>query len=390
MTSEENTVKRSKIFYTTLIVVVVIIIALVLYLLLKKSDSSSGHLSQMQKMVNKINNLESEVQEKQNEIFELITDYKEKTGEQILPANLMNLSEEEKRILEKKINEEKDVSMKSLLSEVLDKNKEIAELKDNIKRIEALLPKPHIVLKGQNHYQIAMDFLLNEKGVAKKKAMKLVERTLLFDSLVPGFKVWNFYSGDEYGTFITQGSAPISPNEISRRNKKILVDAKDKAISERDVLSKEVTSLETRKEELISHLDLLNTEKESLLTQMTDLNKNNVELQRTVNSVYYVLDLKRNLKKKGILKGGFLKSTKLNDVSPEYFNRSMDLRAEASLYISASAFKRRRIRKISIYPRFFQKGKDYQIEIEKDKKNASLTFKNILKFKNEKIVIAVK
>lgn len=58
--------------------------------------------------------------------------------------------------------------------------------------------------------------------------MKLAERTLLFDSLVPGFKVWNFYSGDEYGSFITQGNAPISPNEISRRNKKALVMPKIK------------------------------------------------------------------------------------------------------------------------------------------------------------------
>lgn len=389
MTKEENTVKRSKIFYTVLGLVLVIVIALVLYLVLKKSDSSSAPISQMQQLVNKINNLETEVQDRQNEIFELITDYKEKTGEEILPANLMNLSEEEKRILEKRINEEKDVSLKSLLSEVLDKNKEIAELKDRIKRIEALLPKPHIVKKGQNHYQIAMDFLLNEKGVAKKKAMKLVERTLLFDSLVPGFKVWNFYSGDEYGTFITQGTAPISPNEISRRNKKILVDAKDKAIAERDGLSEEITSLETRKAELISHLDLLNSEKENLLTKVTEMNRTNVELQRTVNSIYYVLDLKKNLKKKGILKGGFLKSTKLNDISPEYFNRSMDLRAEDSLFISASAFKRRRIRKVSIYPRFFKKGKDFKILIEKDKKNASIIFKNILKFKNERIVIAV-
>ena len=122
---------------------------------------------------------------------------------------------------------------------------------------------------------------------------------------------------------------------------------------------------------------------------MTDLNKSNVELQRTVNSIYYVLDSKKNLKKKGILKGGFLRHTKLNNVSPEYFNRSMDLRAENSLYISASAFKRRRIRKVSIFPKFYQKGKDYQVKIEKDKKNASITFKNILKFKNERIVIAV-
>lgn len=75
-----------------------------------------------------------------------------------------------------------------------------------------------------------------EKKLEKKRAMELVERTALFDELVPGFKVWNFYTGDEYGTSVTQGTARISPNTLIRSAKKKLVDARDEAISERDQL----------------------------------------------------------------------------------------------------------------------------------------------------------
>jgi hypothetical protein len=358
------------------------------YFLFFKGKSETGpegaaQIRQMKEMTQKVQKMESGVKEKEDEIFSLVDEYKEKTGEDSLGVNALNLDDNEKQILEQRIREEKDVSVKSLLEEILEKNNEIRELKGKIAEIEALLPKPHIVQRGENHYQVAMDFLLNEKKVEKKRAMKLVERTALFDELVPGFKVWNFYTGDAYGSSVTQGTANISPNTLIRRAKKKLVDARDEAISQRDKLSEDITTLEGKRKELINHLDSLTQEKKSLINKVSELNV-------SVNSLFYLMEPQGSLKKKGILKGGFLRSTKLRDVSPELFTLTLDLRSQNQVIIMADELGMRKIKSVTLYPKFYKKGTDYDLEIGHDKKSAALTFLDTNKFKNERVVIAVK
>lgn len=213
--------KKSKKFYFVIGALALVILILAYFVFKGPAGPKvSPKMKQMEETVQQIQQLESSIQEKQNEVFSVLNDYKKKTGEDLPEVNIMNLSPEQKKVLEEKIKNEKDVSIKSLLQDILDKNNDIQNLNAKVQELEALLPKPHLVEKGENHYQIAMNFLLNEKGVDKARAMELVERTALFEPIVPGFKVWNFYAEDEYGTFITQGSAPISPNQIQRKVKK--------------------------------------------------------------------------------------------------------------------------------------------------------------------------
>jgi uncharacterized coiled-coil DUF342 family protein len=367
------------------LVVALLLMAYFLFFQSKGEVSTEGaaQIRQMQEMTQEVQQLESDVKEKKDEIFSLVDEYKEKTGEASLGVNALELGEDEKKILEQRVSEEKDVSVKSLLEEILEKNNEIRELSAKIAEIEALLPKPHIVAKGENHYKVAMDFLMNEKGVEKKRALKLVERTALFDELVPGFKVWNFYTGDAYGSSVTQGTASISPNTLIRRAKKKLVDARDEAIFQRDKLSEDIKTLEDKRGTLINHVDSLTKEKESLIGQVSELN---VE----VNSLSYLLDSQSNLKKKGVLKGGFLKSTKLRDVSPEYFATSIDMRTQTQIVFSAKDLGLRKIKKVILYPKFYIEGTDYKIEMSGDNQTAIVTILDTLKFKNERIVISVK
>lgn len=362
------------------------------YFLLKGKlydDTMSPQMRQVKQMVTKVRKLEADIQENEDELFTLMRDYKEKTGEELPSMKMLNLSDGEQAILEKRVQEEKDISMKGLLSDILDKNKEIQDMRGEVERLEELLPKPHIVRKGENHYQVAMHFLLKEKGIEKKKAMKLIERALLFDPLVVGFKVWNFYSDNEYGTFITQGTAAISPNEVRRRSKKKLVDARDKAIVERDKLSLDIEALENRRGDIISQLELLNQEKQKLITQVSDLNNSNIEMQKTINSLSYLVDLKKNLKKKGIIQSGFLKPTKLKKVSPEYFSRSIDMRIRDTINIFANDFQKKKIKNVKLFPRYYKEGIDYKVKISKNKKEAELTILDTDKLKNEKVVISV-
>lgn len=385
--SQKNEPKPKKKSWGIIIAVIVIIAALVvlgylLFLKPKPLDEQAAKIQEMQELTQEIQGLESDMKKKQDDIFSLMNKYKQKTGQPFLGVNPLNLNDEEKKLLEQKIKDEKDVSIKSLLEEINDKNDEIRGLQEKIKEIEALLPVPHIVKSGETHAQIAMDFLVKEKNVDKKQAAELIERTALYDMLVPGFKVYNFYTGDEYGTSVTQGTAPISPNTIVRQAKKKLVDARDEAISQRDKLAEDIKMLEEKRAELIQQLDMLANEKANLINKVSELNVQ-------VNSLFYLVDTESSLKKKGILKGGFLRSTKLRDVSPEHFVTSMDLRADTEITISASELGIEKIKSVTLFPKLYKEGTDYKVEISTDKQTALLTFLDIGKFKNERLVVSI-
>jgi len=382
--------KKSKKFYYVIGALALVILVLAYFVFKGPAGPQlSPKMKKMEETVQQIKQLESSIQEKQNEVFNVLNDYKKKTGEDLPEVNIMNLSPGQKKVLEEKIKSEKDISIKSLLQDILDKNNDIQNLNAKVQELEALLPKPHMVEKGENHYQIAMNFLLNEKGVDKARAMELVERTLLFEPIVPGFKIWNFYAEDEYGTFITQGSAPISPNQIQRKVKKELVDAKDRAIAEKDQLQSDITEMEVRRTELISQLDLLNQEKQNMLGKMSNLNDQNQEMQTALNSVYFAMDLRRNLTQKGIIKGGFLRSTKLQKVDSAMFDRSLDLRGEPKITAAAADFQLSRIKDVTLYPSYFKLNTDYKIEFDESGQNVTLTILDVKKFMSEKIAIAI-
>ena len=387
---ESEPEKKSKKFYYVIGALALVILVLAYFVFKGPAGPTlSPKMKQMEETVQQIQKLEAGIQEKQNEVFTVLGEYKKKTGQDLPEINIMNLSPEQKKVLEDKIKNEKDVSIKSLLQDILDKNNDIQSLNARLQELEAMLPKPHVVEKGENHYQIAMNYLLNEKGIDKTRAMELVERTALFEPIIPGFKVWNFYAEDEYGTFITQGTAPISPNQIQRRVKKELVDAKDRAIAAQEQLRSDINEMEARRNELISHLDLLNQEKQNMLTKLSDLNQENREMQTALNSVYYAMDLRKNLVQKGIIKGGFLRATKLQKVDVAMFDRSLDLRSEPKITVAAADFQLSRIKDITIYPGYFKLDTDYQVELDEAGQNMTITILDIKRFKSEKIAIAL-
>ncbi len=369
-----------------------VIIAVLAYILIsgrKSEPEISPQMKLMQDTVQKIQGLESSIQEKQNEVFATLGEYKKKTGQDLSMVNLANFTPEQKQLLEEKIKAEKDTSIRSLLQDIVDRNTEIKDLQQKVQELEALLPKPKVVERGDNHYTIAMNYLVNEKGVEKSEALRLMERALLFEPLIPGFKVWNFFGDGEYGTFITQGTAPISPNQVQRKTKQALIDAKDKAIAERDQLQVDIDGLEARRDELIQQIDLLNQEKENQLARIADLNTQNEGLQTELNSVFYLVGKAGILRARGILKGGFLRSTKMQSIAADEFKQSLDLRKGDKIAIAAADVGLARIKSVTLYPGFYKREIDYSITIEEGKQNAFLTIIDIKKFRNERLVIAV-
>jgi hypothetical protein len=376
--------KKSATFFIVVLVICLVVVGYFLFYMGGGTVDKPSQVSSMKQMTRQVQDMESGVKKKQGEITKLAARYQQETGAKAPFAfDITELSREERELLEQQIKKEKNVSVRSLLKEILKKKDEISELREDIAEIEDLLPKPHIAQKGDSHYQVAMAFLVDEKGVKKDQAVKMLRRVALFEELAEGFKVWNFYTGEEYGTSVTQGDALVSPNVFVHRAKKKLVQARDRALSQRDKMAENIIALEEKKDEMITQMDQVEKEKENLMTRVNDL-------KRQVNSMFYQLDSQKNLKKKGILKSGFFTAAKLKDISPEHFNHSLDLTIDDQLTISAADLGIQKIKDVILYPRLYKKGTSYKVLITRNKKHALLTLTDKTKFKSERVVIAVK
>lgn len=377
----ENKSSRSTFIF---VMVSLICLAIMAYFVFTTGDADAkrSSMGKMQKMTQKVKSMESESTKKQAEIIELVDQYNNKPGKKLLALDTMELTNAERDQLEKLIQRESDVSAKTLLQEILRRKERITELKDMIARIEDQLPAPHIAHKGDSHYGIAFTYLVEQRGLTKEEAEKAIAKVALFEELAEGFKIWNFYTGDEYGTSVTQGDAKVSPNVFVHRAKKVLIADRDKALSQRDKLAGDIKVIEEKQRETDAQVTLLSNENQSLASRVDQLNEK-------VNSLFYRLDSKENLKKKGIIKSGFLKSAKLKDVSLDNFNRSLDLNNDDQLVISAADLGVEKIKNVVLYPRFYKKNKNYKILITPNKKHALLTLLNKDQYKSERVVIAV-
>ncbi|HNX98245.1 MAG TPA: hypothetical protein PKK12_11235, partial [Candidatus Aminicenantes bacterium] len=161
------------------------------------------------------------------------------------------------------------------------------------------------------------------------------------------------------------------------------------SIAEKDKLALDIQELENRRAELIGQIDLLAQEKETMLVKLADLDKQNQDLQTALSSLFYLVDTKKNLDTKGVLKGGFLKSTKLQSVSPELFSHSLDLRANTKIVLSAPELSLTKIKRVTVYPTFLQEGTDFTVVFDETRQNVTITLLDTKKFQNERVVLSI-
>jgi hypothetical protein len=355
----------------------------------QNKNLKSSQKDQVQKMVVKVQNLEEEISKKQAEVFTLLSKYKRKTGKELSYLNLLNLTDEEKKLLENRIKQEKRISIKSLLETILEKTRQVSNLQKSMAAVEEKMPEPIRVTQGENHYQVALNFLVKEQGMGKEDAARVVEQAILFENLMPGFKVWNFYDNGEFGTFVTQGDASISPGQLQRMLKQQLISQKNRVLAERDKLSEDVTLLKTNNKGLNDRLTRLNQENAQLAGKYSLLDEQYKALEKQWNSLFYRLDLEKYLVERGIIKRGFLKKSNLNRFTAIDFESSIDLRESKQIHVPAARFNAGKIKNVVLYPRLFKKGIDYEVSMDNQSSGAVLTILNPEKLKNERVVISV-
>ncbi|MBP1627145.1 MAG: hypothetical protein H6Q00_1620 [Holophagaceae bacterium] len=301
----------------------------------------------------------------------------------------MQLTEEQKKALEERIKTEKNSSYQALLQEVLDKDKEIKELNEKITNLKKILPRPDVARPGDNHYSMAIRFL-KKKGLSEQNARKLVSRVNIMEKMAPGFEVYHFYSNGVYGTWVSQGKATISPSELIRREREKLEGERDTAVAQNEKLQEEVDDLATRKKALEEDISGLRTEKERMVKDMEALSSNNEQMKAKLNSLHYVVGNRKNLEQAGvIIVPVFAKDRAGSNWADSVFDRSLDLRTQDTISITASNFGLKSIGKVNVVPGSLEKDKHYSLSISPDKQSATVKILAKERFRNEKVVFAV-
>ena len=301
----------------------------------------------------------------------------------------MQLTDEQKQKLEERIKAEKDSSYRALLQEVIDKDKQITDLNDQITKLKAILPKPDTARAGDNHYSMALRFL-RRKGLSEAKAKSLINKVNIMEKLAPGFEVYHFYNNGVYGTWVSQGRAKISPSELVRQEREKIEGERDTAVAENEKLQEDVNDLTAERNRLTGEIEGLRTERTKLIGSMNELTALSESQKGKLNSVHYVVGERNKLKAEGIIIiPVFARDRAGANWSDKVFDKSVDLRSGDSLSFTAADAGVKQISKVNVVPGSLERDKHYTLTITPDKQSATVKFLVKDRFVNEKVVFAV-
>ncbi|MFH1011233.1 MAG: hypothetical protein V1784_08365, partial [bacterium] len=258
-----------------------------------------------------------------------------------------------------------------------------------MQEVRARLRPPHVVQKSESHFNVAMNFLTREVGLPEEEALKMVEQEALFPELLPGFEIWNYWGEGVFGTFITQGSAKISPNEVMRISKRKIDQERHTLIEARNRAQEDVAELETRRTELGTQIEKLETERAQALAQIALMAEQNAELARQLNSIIYQVALLSTFDKQGVLDKPTLGKWRVVDLEKMTDTKSLDLRKGREIAFSAADVGLSKLSKVLIFPRYFVEGTDYRIDLAEDRKSGKVTFLKPDRFQLVKLAVAL-
>jgi hypothetical protein len=373
----------------TVVVAVIIAAILIIHFMSRRKPPE---VKTFQELVSRVETLNRQISLREEEISGMVSKYNEgHPGGEIDTAGMstMGMTPEQAELLAQRVAQEKDLSYRGLLQDIIDLNGEISRLNNEVEEVRARLRPPHPVAEGETHFRVCMNFLTQDVGLTEEAAMELVEREAMTSELLPGYEVWNYYGDGVFGTFVTQGQARISPNELQRASKRKIDTERQTLIQARNQKEQEVQDLEARKNELLSQIQGLEAEREAMMAQMTTMGETNDSLAAELNSVRYYSDTFKDLEKEGILRKPALGKWQTGTLPPLASFKSVDLRAADHVVVNASNVGVEKISKVLLFPRYFEEGKDYRIEVSSDKQMATVVFLHPKKFHLGQLVLAV-
>jgi hypothetical protein len=301
----------------------------------------------------------------------------------------LQLSLEQKALLEKRLKEEKGTSTGDLLQVILDKDAEIAVLNKKLSGVRALLPRPEVAKEGDNHYALAMRFL-RKRGVDEEQAKELIAKTHILEELKPGWEVYHFYVNGKYGTSVAQGKADISPTEATKQARLKLEGERDDAKKMADELQVKVDGLIAAKAKIEADIDALRVEKTGLMEQVNGLSTLSAQQKAKLNSMHYLVGDRKKLEEEGvIIVPIFAKDRMGPNAKAARFDRDLLLDGDAVITIKAADLGMSKIGKVNVVPGSLVKDEHYSLTYSEDRATATVKILDLERVRNDRVAFAV-
>lgn len=288
-----------------------------------------------------------------------------------------------------------EARVQELETELEEKNEIIAELEEEASRLETQVPVSRDVMQGDSHWGIAYDYLTQEEGLSSEEARQYLSDALLFHPILVGFQVWNYFNEGIFGSFVTQGTAEVSPGAVMRAEKEEAAEAKEQ-------LQNRIENLKTENQQMGLKLDQLQTQYadekdqfqsqvDSLQSDLKEARSDIQELESALSSVYYLADTQSSLKQAGTIKGTFLGicGKRIGDITPADFKNSMDLNQADRITLNAGDLGVDRIDRVGLLPKHYKLGEDYRIEFADSGQSADVLLLNQEKFRMARLIIYI-
>ena len=269
------------------------------------------------------------------------------------PSSTEELTPEQRQLLEDRISKERG-SRKSLLQEVLDQDAKIRDLRGKLESLAKGLPASHVAAAGDRHDRIAMNYLLAQ-GVAADAAYQLISKITLEDTLMPGFRVWTYYNNGQFGTWVTQGTAPISPAERQKR----LRDEFENMRAETKSLMQQTLA---QKETMVKLTQRAETGEAEARAAMKAVENESASRQRAeaarASTVQYAIGSKKSLESARIIDGRLrIWNLEREQAQPLNLAERQTVTFEPQSYDS----RLKRVKRIRVAPASFVEGEDYSV-----------------------------
>ena len=320
------------------------------------SAASDADVAPLSELAAQFDDLESQQGQTNKKITDLLARYQRRGGS-LPPGFGPDLTDEQRSLLAERLKTER-AGLRVLLQDIIDRDKELTTLKSQSQAMVGRLPDHVVAKEGDRHDRIAMDFLIKQ-GVSAAKAYDLVSQINLQDALVPGFRVWNSYQNGQFGTWVTAGTAGISPQQHQQRLTEML----------RSEVSQVRATLERTKADLDDTRNIAKRSEEALERTSADLaamaaaaereQAENAKRSAAENTIRYVIGSKNQLvARKTIDKN--LRLRALESAGAQ----SLNLLETLDISVDGSAYGLKRIKKLTLVPEAFVNGVDYQVTIE--------------------------
>jgi hypothetical protein len=351
----------------------------------KKSQSESTESKDLVAKVSEAEKAEGQAQKAAKALAEAMA----KAGLQP-SATGIQLTRDQRALLESRVKDEKNNSTAGLLQEILDRDKQIGELTTKVARLQSELPRPQIASEKDNHFAMAVRYLKG-RGLPEEKAKMLAARANIIEDLQPGWQVYHQYAGGTYLTAVTQGKAVVGPTEYLHTQRAALEQDRDESMAKARDLSDQLEGLVAQRVKVQEEVDSLRTEKTTLMSQVNELTTLSQSQKIKLNSLHYLVGQRKQLVDEGVivvpifakdrmgpkaLASRFVKDLPLDAPNPEF-------------RIQASDLGLTKISKVNVVPGSLVKDQHYSVALAEDRKMATIRILDPERMRNDHVVFAV-